>query len=278
MTSEHISDIRDQFVGVTKLPDDEIDLARVALLVAATQYPQLDIERELDALDALAAAVSDGLGEERDPLYTVNTLSIYLFDKLSFRGNREDYYDPRNSYLNEVLTRRLGIPITLSLVYVEVGMRLNMPLSGVGLPGHFVVRHADVDDLYVDPFHGGILLSEQECVERVRQVTRVDIPWDSRHLDPISKREFIARIIRNLKNSFLRLQDYTRALTMIDLLLELLPHATLERRDRGVVHYHLDNYEEAQDDLRGYLESASQSPDAEAVQRLLGRIQRSLEA
>ena len=130
-----------QFEDVIDRPDSEIDLARAALLLAMSEYPDISIERELFMLQRLAGDISSRLLEEDDPLFCMNTLSQHLFDDLGFRDDSEDYYDPRNSYLNKVLERKQSIPITLALVYVEVGKRLSIPLVGVGLPGHFLVRH-----------------------------------------------------------------------------------------------------------------------------------------
>ena len=265
-------EIRVQFLAMAALPDHEIDLATAALLIAATEYPQLDVEQQLGVLDSLSAGASHRLDVDRDPLYSVNTLSEYLFDEVGFRGNLEDYYDPRNCFLNEVLSRRLGIPITLSLVFIEVGKRLGIPLAGVGMPGHFLLRHQEEEDLIIDPFHKGILLTEDECAQRLRQATSPDAPWDSRYLSPVSNREFIARILRNLKNIYFEGQDYVRALTTIDRLLALQPESIQERRDRGVVHYQLGRHQEALDDLLGYLDSAPNSPDFEAMQRLVDHI------
>lgn len=260
-------------IAIAHCSEEEIDLAWVALLLAATNCPGLDIAQEIAVLDSLAAGAAQRFCDRRDPLFCINTLSEYIFDEVGFRGNNDDYYDPRNSYLNEVLTRRVGIPITLSLVYIEVGRRLDIPLLGVGMPGHFMVRHCDIDDLFVDPFHGGILLTEKECVERVMQVTQADVEWDSRYLAPIGNLEFISRMVRNLKGAYLQLQDYVRAARMIDWLLEVYPDATQDRRDRGIVRYQLGNYADALDDLRGYLASQLPIGDAEVVGRLIAHIE-----
>ena len=262
-----------KLVAIAQSPEEEIELDRAALALAATEYPGLDIAQEIAAMDSLAAGAARRLGDQRDPLSCVNTLSDYIFDEMGFRGNEEDYHDPRNSYLNEVLSRRVGIPITLSLVYIETGRRLGVPLLGVGMPGHFMVSHRDVDDLFVDPFNGGILLTEEECAERVRQVTLGGVAWDRRHLAPIGNREFITRMVRNLKGAYLDRQDHARALRMIDWLLVAQPEAAQERRDRGVVRYRLGDYSEALDDLRAYLASPAPIADAEAIRGLIARIE-----
>lgn len=262
----------EQFVEVTGLPDEEVDLARAALLIAATEYPNLDIGHELGILDALSAGASQRLGEERSPLFCINTLSAYLFDEVGFRGNLDDYYDPRNSFLNDVLRRRTGIPITLSLIFIEVGKRLGVPLVGVGMPGHFLLKHRDEEHLFIDSFHRGVLLSEEECAQRLRQVIQAGEPWDARFLRPVSNRDYIARMLRNLKGIYLHHEDHNRARTMIDWLIALQPQAALERRDRGLVHYQLRQYEQALEDLEIYLDSAASSVDTQAIEGLVSRL------
>ena len=262
-----------ELLAIAQSPEEALDLDRSALILAAVEYPELDIAHEIAVLDSLATGAARRLGDRGDPLSCVNTLSEYIFDELGFRGNTEDYYDPRNSYLNEVLSWRVGIPITLSLVYIETGRRLGVPLLGVGMPGHFMVRHRDVDDLFVDPFNGGILLTEAECAERVRQVTWAEVDWDRRYLAPIGNREFIARMVRNLKGAYMERQDHSRALRVIDWLLAAQPEAAQERRDRGIVSYRLGNYSEALDDLRTSLASPSRVGDAEAIRDLIARIE-----
>jgi regulator of sirC expression with transglutaminase-like and TPR domain len=263
-----------EFERLSAIPDREVDLARGALLIAATEYPDLDVERELGLLDALAGAASARLDGTEDPLRAANALSKYLFDEVGFDGNREDYYDPRNSYLHEVLRRRLGIPITLSLVYVEVGKRLGLSLVGVGMPGHFLVKHEDIGDLYIDPFHGGILLSEDECAQRLREVTSQDIPWDSTYLEPIANRDFLTRILRNLKAAYSRRQEPLRVLSVLDLLVALRPDICEERRDRGILHYRLERFDDALEDLRHYAASEDGTSVIPEVRGVIAELER----
>lgn len=269
--------LRDAFARVARLEDGEIDLARAALLVAANEYPGLDIDHELGTLDSLAVGAADRMGGDRDPLYELNVLSEYLFDELGFAGNEQDYYDPRNSFINDVLSRRLGIPITLSLVYIEVGKRLGMPLVGLGMPGHFLVGHVDVEDLFVDTFNGGILLSEEECARRLQESTRRTTHWNRALLDPVGNKEFMARLLRNLKAIYMQRQDNARALNITDWLVILQPEAPEERRDRGLVNYYLGNRPEALADLSAYLDSAGDERDVAVVEGLVSRIRKLLD-
>ena len=252
--------------------EEQLDLASAALLIAADEYPGLDVPAQLKALDALGRVAAIRVGQDRDPLYCMNALSEYLFDEVGFKGNVDDYYDPRNSYVNDVLTRRLGIPITLSLVYIEVGRRLDVPLVGVGMPGHFLVKHVEVDDLFVDPFHNGMLLSKQECIERLNTTGPGDAEWREDYVTPISNRDFIARMLRNLKTIYWQRQEYGRSLTTLDWLLEIRPEPNRDLRDRGVVHYKLGNYDEALSDLQRYVGSQPTDPKLGEVEKLLARI------
>ena len=186
----------DSVIAEAESDDASVDLARAALLFALVEYPDLDIDHELSLLDSLAAGAALRLGDNRETIFAINTLSEYLFDEVGLQGNTDEYYDPRNSYLNQVLKRQLGIPITLSLVYLEVGKRLGIPLVGIGMPGHFLLRHRDETELFVDPFNRGILLSEEECAQRLTEITQSRMDWDPNycaHQQPGVRRSDVAQ-------------------------------------------------------------------------------------
>ena len=267
------AEILDRLKAAGKRPDAEIDLGETALLFAAAEYPDLDLAREVGLFDSLARAAARAVDGD-SPLGAANALSRFLFEDLGFAGNHRDYYDPRNSYVNEVLKRRVGIPITLSLVYMEVGRRTGVPMQGVGLPGHFLMCHAEEPGLFVDAFHGGLLLSRDECVQRFRDLTHPDEPWSDEYLAPIAKRDMLTRMLRNLKVAHLRRKDNERALLTATMLICLRPDLAEERRDRGVVQSRLGRYAEAIEDLRGYLDQAPASADAEAVRELVDHLER----
>ena len=197
----------EKFIDLATTVPMQIELDRSALLLASIFDPKLDVELELKNLDKMAKVATRRVGSPDNHLTAINKLSEYLFDELGFTGNSNDYYDPRNSLLPEVLSSRSGIPITLSLIYIEIGRRLGIPLTGIGMPGHFLVGHRDITGLFIDPFNRGILLNEAECMERMMHVTD-DINWDPKYLLPISHKEFISRMIRNLKVSLIATQDY----------------------------------------------------------------------
>ena len=266
----------EHFHRLAHLPEAEIDLGRAALLIAAVEYPALDVDQQMSLLDSLAAAASRRIGDNPDPLTAVNRLSEYLFDEVGFHGNQEEYYDPRNSFLNDVLARRTGIPIALSLVCIEVGRRLDIPLLAIGMPGHLLLRHRDVEDWYIDPFFGGILLSPGETEQRLQDIAQGTVPWDPQYLTPIGNREFIARMLRNLKAIYLNQRDYTRALRLLDRLVIIQPEAKQEIRDRGVVHYRLRHLQEALDDLQSYLAATAPAEDTASVERLMEQVRRAM--
>jgi regulator of sirC expression with transglutaminase-like and TPR domain len=198
-------------------------------------------------------------------------LNALLFGEEGFRGNEASYYDPRNSYLNQVLERRLGIPITLSLVYVEVGRRARLPLSGVGFPAHFLVAYEAEPRLIIDPFTCGRLLSASDCQQLLWQAFGSSARLEPAHLAASSPREILARLISNLKVAYQRAGDLQRALRASEQLSVVWPSAT-ELRDRGLMRFRLADFRGATADLGQYLEFEPAAPDAEAIRRQLALI------
>ena len=219
MTESNLSALEEFAIAVRS---DDIDLGQTAFLISMAEYPHLDIKEELRALDSLAAAASRRFNSDKDPLYQANALSEYLFDEVGFVGNSQEYYDPRNCFLNEVISRRRGIPIALSLIYMEVGKRLGIIFEGVGMPGHFLVRSKiSQESLLIDPFYGGILLTEEECAQRLRKIAGASVSWDKGYLDPVTAHELISRILRNLIAIYQMRQDRPRAVKFNKWLLTL---------------------------------------------------------
>jgi regulator of sirC expression with transglutaminase-like and TPR domain len=241
-----------------------MDLAEAALLVAAEEYVELDVRGYLARLDEMGCALRRRLDEEPRPERAVMALNRYMFQELGFRGNSAEYYDARNSYLNEVIDRRTGIPITLSTVYMEVARRGGLEVDGVGLPGHFVVRiQTPARPLIVDPFHGGTLLTEKDCQERLDRIFGGKVKLEPRMLRPCRRKDMLERILRNLKAIYLRDQDVDRALRVVDLIVRMQPGSAEDLRDRGVLYASLDCYGFAARDLESYLALAPGAKDAE---------------
>ena len=262
---------RRTFAEVVAGPDERVDLARAALLIACVEYPALDVGRYLDRMDAMAAGLRQRL-DGGSPAAAVRALNALLFDEEGFKGNLDDYYDPRNSFLNDVLDRRMGIPITLSTVYIEVGRRAGLSVDGVGLPGHFVVR---VEGQLVDPFHGGIALSQDDCQKRLDRIYGGRLKLDDAMLAPCDRKAILARTLRNLKAIYTKAEDFTRALGVVELLLRVEPDSADELRDRGMIHAALDCYALAASDLEEYLRRAGNAPGADEVRQKAAELRRS---
>jgi regulator of sirC expression with transglutaminase-like and TPR domain len=214
----------------------------------------------------MGVALRRRLDDEPRPERAIMALNHYLFQEQGFRGNSERYYDARNSYLNEVLDRRTGIPITLSTVFMEVARRAGLEVEGVSLPGHFVVRvHAAARALLVDPFHGGTLLTEKDCQDRLDRIFNGNVKLEPRMLQPCRRKDMLERILRNLKAIYLRDQERERALRVIDLLVRIQPGSAEDLRDRGILYAALDCYGLAARDLDSYVALAPSAKDAEEL-------------
>ena len=251
--------------------ENEIDLAETALRIAEKEYPGLDVQHYLGRLDELAARALSHLPVRAGPVETVAALNRELFEIQGFRGNTEDYYDPRNSYLNEVLDRRLGIPITLSIVYMAVGRRLGLALEGVAFPGHFLVKLTTDDSMLVlDPFIRGLALSEAELSLRLREVLSTDVPvFTTDLLATAGKKEILTRMLRNVKGIYLHKQEFGRALYTANCLLLLTPNSSDELRDRGLIYERLECFRAALEDYQRYLELAPQAADRHEIRARL---------
>ncbi len=264
------SPARERFEELIRRPS--IPLAEAALAVAAEEYPRLEPGPYLAALDALAASVTARLGAQRTSADVLRALRAVLFEENEFRGNREHYYDPRNSFLNEVLDRRLGIPITLSVVHIEVAARAGLALQGVAFPGHFLVRCASGGrEVFIDPFHGGEVLSAEDCVARL-QARGPHAEFDPRHLEPVGTRQILSRLLHNLKRIYVEASDDVRALWVVDRLVLLAPDDLVERRDRGLVCARLGHATAAIRDLSTYLDAAPQAADRREVEGMVAQL------
>ncbi|MDY6802210.1 MAG: transglutaminase-like domain-containing protein [Cyanobacteriota bacterium] len=257
--------------------EEEIDLGKAALYLAKEEYPELDTEEYCNALDVMAEEIKERLPEETYPLRIIKSINNYLYEDLGFRGNTKDYYDPRNSFLNEAIDRRTGIPITLALVYLEIAKRIDFPMVGIGMPGHFLIRPDFEDaDIYVDAFNRGEILFPQDCADRLAQVYGQPVAMRPEFLEPVSAKQFLARMLNNLKVIYLNRGEESKALGAIERILLLFPEAVVERRDRGVLYYQLGRWTEARQDLESYLVNVPDARDAELIRELLGRMDRGI--
>ncbi len=257
---------REYFERLTAVPEHAVPLAEAALVLASDEYPDLDVPRELERLHALAEPLPERLPADRAPLETVRVLTKFLFEELGFRGDMANYYDPRNSYLNDVLDRRMGLPISLSVIVITVAERLGLPIVGVGLPGHFVVKWADAEQQIVfDPFHRGEILDEDAILRRVRATAYPGAEFRSEWLDPVGAKYILRRMLSNLKAIFLQAERVERVWQVVDKLLILDPLDGDEIRDLGLLSLRLGAYRQAAISLEEYLLAHADAPDAEQV-------------
>jgi regulator of sirC expression with transglutaminase-like and TPR domain len=274
MSNERIQQIRSRFTGILARSEDQADLAEAALLIAAEEYPHLRIEKYVDRIGYMAERVRDRLSIEPEPVKLIEGLNRFLFDEEGFRGNSEDYYNPTNSFLNEVIDRKKGIPITLSILYMEIARRLGLPLLGVGFPGHFIVKYQTEDqEILIDPFHRGALLSAEDCQETLDRLYGGKVAFNRELITPISKSSILARLLNNLKGIYLRGKDFPRALSVVQRLLLIHPDSRIELRDRGLIYGEMKKISEAIVDLRQYLEAVEEGEDREAIIEQLRHLQ-----
>ncbi len=261
-----------QFQGLTEGKDEQINLAEAALAIAATEYGQLDPASWLQSLDRLAARVE--AGPELSALANIAALNKVLFEEENFTGNDEEYDDPRNSYLNDVLERKKGIPITLSLIYTEVARRKGLPLVGVGFPGHFLVKQPGPPaEIVIDPYHGGTVLAPADCKALLRARFGPEADLKPEYLAAATNRQVLARMLNNLKGSYFRRNNFPKVLTMIELALAAGEDVLSNLRDRGMVYFAMRRYTDAAKELNAYLALAGRDdPEVKEVLQVLGRI------
>ena len=264
---------RQLFYREINQPDSSIDLAKAALYIALEEYPNLEAHEYLNILDTMADEVRDRLPAQNYPLRVIQTINRYLYEDLQFAGNDADYYDPRNSFLNQVIDRRTGIPISLSLVYLEVAKRIDFPMVGIGMPGHFLIKPDFADAaIFVDAFNGGEILFTEDCQDRISQIYGQPMELQPAFLAPVSRRQFLGRMLGNLKAIYLQQRDAVRVLGAIERILLLFPDALGERRDRGILYYQLGRFTEARSDLQLYLRNDPNAPDAAMIRQLVDRL------
>jgi len=264
-------DFRELFAQQVRLPDAELELDRATLYLAGEDCPDLNVAACLADLSALAMHVGEKVGATTDQQLLAEALNQHLFADLGFTGNTADYYSPDNSFLNRVLATKTGIPITLSVLYLEVGRRVGLGCHGVGLPGHFVVS-LDQLGLYLDPFHSGQWLSAADCRRLVGDMLGPQLEWREEYLRPCSKRDILFRMLTNLKHIFLNQGDYARASGAIQRMVLINPSLPSLYKELAQCHLQLQEYRRAIGDLETYLQIVKDVQDAAAIRRQIGDI------
>ena len=253
--------------------EEPLDLARAALAVAREEYPDLDEGKYLRVLDRMADGVQSGLPAGATVERRVGRINTHLFHELGFAGNHADYYDPRNSFLNDVLDRRLGIPLTLSIVYMEVGRRCGLQVDGVGFPGHFLCKvRLQGGELVVDPFHRGQLLGVDDLKKLLASAVGEKVKFDPRLLQPAKAREILLRMLQNLRGLYQQRDDIPRALSAVDRILLLAPEDARALRERAQLYEKLGGSAAAAADLEKVLQLEPGAPDAGALRAQVLRL------
>jgi regulator of sirC expression with transglutaminase-like and TPR domain len=252
-------------------PDDQIDLGRAALAVAADEYPELRMETYLTRLDQLAAAACDCSAGESNPYRLLASVNFVLFTREGYRGNRDDYYDPKNSFLNDVIDSRKGVPITLSVLYMEVARRVGLKLHGVGFPGQFLVKYlGNEEEIVIDPFDKGEVRGVEELQQMLDGLYDGKVAFQPEFLAPVSNRQIIQRMLNNLKTIYLNQENFLKALSVAERLVILDPTSAQEIRDRGLLYIECECFQQALEDLEDYLSLAPDANDADEVREQVG--------
>lgn len=256
----------------------EMELAEAALVIAKDEYPDLDIARYLERFDEWAIRVNQRLAEGASLADAINALNHVLFKEERFSGNAIDYYDPRNSFLNDVMDRKVGIPITLSIIYLEVGLRLGLPLAGVSFPGHFLVKCTIQEgDVILDAFAGGVSLGKEELETQLEHLYGKEAARNMALgplLNPAQNTDILTRLLRNLKAIYLHHNKMPQALNVVDRILGLTPDVAGEIRDRGLIYQQLECHRAAYNDLQRYLTIEPGAEDAEEIRTRVIDLQR----
>jgi len=265
---------RADFEALIREHGEELPLDMALLLLASEDRGEVAVDDAIRKLDSLAQSLADVFPHDADDLSKLAALSDFLFVKENYRGNQEDYYDSRNSWLDDVLDRRKGIPITLSVLAMEVGRRLGFLLRGVGFPGHFLVTTQKPSGYFLDAFRGGQILRREDCRELLTQLSGGNVEMKALDLEPVSSKQLVARVLQNIKGNHLRQGDLSAAVAAVDRILLLFPSAYGLLRERGLMYLQLGAFTFAVHDLSTYLELAADPPDADAIRGALGRAER----
>ena len=265
-----VTDPYREFRQAVERPEESIDLGHAALTIALADYPDLDIASYLRRIDELAVEVTRRRGADADVFRSIAALNYVLFKEQGFRGNRDDYYDPKNSFLNEVIERKRGLPITLSILYMEVGRRIGLALEGVGFPGHFLVKtKSEGDEIVLDPFNAGDVKSYEDLQAMLDQIYGSKVRLDRDLLAALPKKQILKRMLGNLKAIYGRGDELAKMLAVLDRLIILDPGSVEDVRDRGAVYLRLECYGQAKDDFETYLRLAPNAKDAAAIREQL---------
>jgi regulator of sirC expression with transglutaminase-like and TPR domain len=280
VVSKAAPDLTQAFAALVRsdVEDQDVDLLRAALTFARIEEPQLDIERYVRQVAEFADRVAARIQDSDDPGQVITALNQVLFQEEMFRGNTADYYSPRNSFLHHVLDERTGIPISLALVYMEVGRRVGFPLFGVGMPGHFLLKHYDVDGraILIDAFERGSIVTEEDCRQKLNAIYSGQLALQPEFLLPVTRRQMLTRMLNNLRSIYLSQRDFRRGLQVVDLILVIYPRSPEDVKQRAVLRYNLNDYRGALGDFDEYVKMSPDASDADEIRQTALSLRRSM--
>ena len=274
------SDVIQAFAALVRseIEDERVDILRAALTFSRIDNPALDIERYAHRVDELAVRVAAKIDDPDDPIEVIAALNDVLFREEVFRGDTVDYYSPRNSFLHHVLDRRLGIPISLALVYMEVARRVGFQLFGVGMPGHFLLKHYDVDghSILIDAFERGSIVTEDDCRQKLDSIYSGQVALQPEFLLPVTRRQMLTRMLNNLRSIYLSQRDFRRAVQVVNLILVIYPRSPEDMKQRAVLRYNLNDFRGALSDFEEYVKMSPDASDAEEIRQTALSLRRSM--
>jgi regulator of sirC expression with transglutaminase-like and TPR domain len=276
MSTLSLSPAQQKFWYVSRIPDSElttVQLVEAALAISWEEYPNIDLSSYRDALDEMATVLQQRVQGISYPLKIISEINRYLFEEQNFCGNENNYYDPRNSFLTDVITRRMGIPLTLSIIYMAIGDRIGFPLEGVSLPGHFIIRpHRSDVEVFIDPFAKGEIMFKEDCAAKLTQIYGDQAELKPEYLETVGVRQILERMLMNLKLIYLNQKQFHKALSTVEKILMLWPNVSIQVRDHGLLCFQLERYVEARSDLETYLALTPYANDAELIQKLINEM------
>lgn len=244
-------------------------------MIACEEYPQLELSPYLELLDHIAEDAQQRCNLADPPMDTAQNINRVLFETYGFRGNSDDYYDPRNSFFNDVLDRRVGIPITLSAVYIEVSRRLDFRIAGVGMPGHFLVKYSDRrEEFFIDPYNRGEILTHDDCKQRLLAMYGDAFEFQDRFLGRATTRQILWRMLNNLKDIYVKGHAIDKCLSIVDMMLMVDSEDLIQFRDRGLLRMQLRQFDGAGRDLQHYLQHSPDAEDREEIENHVKELKR----
>jgi regulator of sirC expression with transglutaminase-like and TPR domain len=266
LSAEKFDPFVSEWISFSKNPNYNL-IEKCLKLGQIIEYPELNISKYIEKINEMGNSLKIKIGEVKNPTYLISVLNEYLFDELGFHGAEDDYYDPVNSFLNVVLDKKTGIPITLSILYAEVAKHIGLDLRIVGFPGHVIVKYKK--EIILDPFYRGRLLTIEDLEKILNRNFGEDVEFVPEYLNEATTEQLLTRLLRNLKNAYTQSYAYDNAMKCTDMILGMQPESPEEIRDKGILEERLLRYDKALPLLNKYLELEPEADDADFILELI---------